>query len=54
VSSTHSDTDGQVKDGTTAVPTFVADDRFTVVTTVSSSTGAQGPFAWGEFEESAP
>lgn len=53
-SSTHSDTDGQVKDGTLSVTTFVADDRFTIVMTVSSATGAVGPFAWGEFEEAAP
>jgi hypothetical protein len=54
VSSTHSDTDGQVKDGTLSVTSFVAADRFTVVTTVSSSTGAQGPYAWADLEESAP
>lgn len=54
VSSTHSDTDGQVKDGTLSTTTFAADDRFTVVTTVASATGAQGPYAWAEFEESAP
>jgi len=53
-SSTHSDTDRQVKDGTLSVTTFVADDHFTIVMTVTSATGAVGPFAWAEFEESAP
>lgn len=53
-STTHSDTDRQVKDGTLSVTTFAADDHFTIVMTVSSATGALGPFAWAEFEEAAP
>ena len=53
-SSTHSDTDGSVEDGTLSVTSFVADDRFTIVMTVTSATGAQGPFAWADLEESAP
>lgn len=53
-SSTHSDTDRQVEDGTLSTTAFVADDHFTIVMTVTSATGAQGPFAWAEFEESAP
>lgn len=53
-SSTHADADRQVKDGTLSVTTFVADDHFTAVMTVTSATGAVGPFAWADFEETAP
>lgn len=48
---THSDADRTVKDGTISTPSFVADDVFSIALTVSSSTGAQGPFAWAEFDE---
>lgn len=53
-SSTHSDTDGQVKDGSLSVTTFAADDKFTIVMTVTSATGAVGPYAWADLEEAAP
>ena len=53
-SSTHSDSDGTVKDGSLSVLTFAANDRFTISMTVSSATGAQGPFAWADLEEAAP
>jgi hypothetical protein len=53
-SSTHSDTDRQVKDGSLSVTTFAADDHFTIAMTVTSATGAVGPFAWAEFQETAP
>lgn len=52
---TNATTDAQVQDGTISVPTFAADDYFTIVLTVSSSTGMTGAFAWADFEEnSAP
>ncbi len=37
--------------GTLASDTFVADDVFSIAMTVSSSTGAQGPYAEAFFEE---
>jgi len=48
---THGTSDGVVVEGTLSSTTFVAGDRFSVSMTVSSSTGAQGPFAWAEFIE---
>lgn len=51
---THGDTDRAVEDGALSVTTFSADDHFTIVMTVSSATGALGPFAWAEFVEAAP
>lgn len=53
VNFTHSDADGAVKDGTLSVTSFVADDIISIQCTVTSSTGAQGPFAWVELEENA-
>lgn len=47
----HGDADKSIHDGTISVPSFVADDVFTVHLAVSSSTGAQGPWAYAEFEE---
>jgi len=52
--STHADSDGQVKDGTLSVTAFNPDDRFTIAMTVTSATGAVGPYAWVDLEESAP
>jgi hypothetical protein len=51
VTLTHSTGDGVVTAGTLSVTTFAADDRLSISMTVSSSTGAQGPFAWIELEE---
>lgn len=45
ISLTHSTGNGVAVYGTISVPTYVAGDRFMVVMTVSSATGAQGPFA---------
>lgn len=50
---TDSTGDGAVQDGTLSSTTLAADDRLTLVMTVSSSTGAQGPYAWVELEENA-
>jgi hypothetical protein len=43
--------DRVVTAGTLSVTTFAADDVLSISMTVSSSTGAQGPFAWIELEE---
>lgn len=53
VNITHSVTDGDVQDGTLAAsPTsLVADDIISISMAVTSSTGAQGAFAWAEIEE---
>lgn len=51
---THSESDGEVVDGTLSVTTFVAGDIFSIAMTVNSSTGAQGPYAWADLEENAP
>lgn len=53
VTITNATTDAQVQDGTISVPTFAADDYFTVVLTVSSSTGMTGAFCYADFEENA-
>lgn len=45
--------DRTVADGTLSVTTFAADDVLSIAMTVSSSTGAQGPYAWAEIEETA-
>ncbi|MCA9052977.1 MAG: hypothetical protein KDA75_04025 [Planctomycetaceae bacterium] len=50
---THSDSDGAVKDGTLSVTSFEADDRISISLTATSTTGAQGPFAWVEVQETA-
>jgi len=48
---THSDADRLVKDATLSVTSFVADDVFSMSLAVTSSTGAQGPFARAYFDE---
>lgn len=48
---THSQSDGQVVTGTLSDTTLVAGDRLSIELVVTSSTGAQGPFAWTEIEE---
>lgn len=53
VTVTHTDADRTVKDGTLASTTYVADDVFSIQLSVTSVTGAQGPFAWAEFDEAA-
>lgn len=47
----HTDADKLVKDGTLSGTTLAADDVLSIVMTVTSSTGAQGPFAWVNIEE---
>lgn len=49
----HGTGDRVVSDGTLSVTTFAADDVLSIAMTVSSSTGAQGPYAWAEIEETA-
>ena len=53
VNVTHSDSDRAVKDGTLNTTSLSADDVVSVELTVTSSTGAQGPFCWVEIEETA-
>lgn len=48
---THADADKSVQTPTLSVTTFAADDILSISMTVSSSTGAQGPYAWVELEE---
>lgn len=48
---THSNADRSLNAGTLSVTSFVQGDVFTVHMTVSSSTGALGPFASAVFEE---
>lgn len=50
---THAATDKAVSDGTLSVTTFAADDIISIQLAVSSSTGAQGPYAWVEIQETA-
>lgn len=47
----HGDADKLVKDGTLSATTLAADDILSIAMTVTSATGAQGPFAWVELEE---
>jgi hypothetical protein len=47
----NTDADRLVKDGTLSVTSFVADDVFSMELTVTTSTGAQGPFAFAYFDE---
>jgi len=55
ISAVHGDGDRTVLDGTLSVTTFVADDVLSISMTVTSSTGAQGPYAWAAIaEDSAP
>lgn len=52
---TSSTGDRVVSDGTLSSTTLAADDVLSISMTVSSSTGAQGPYAWVDVEEnSAP
>lgn len=51
VTVTHSQSDRSINDGTISVTSVAADDVITFVMTVSSSTGAQGPFAFAEIQE---
>ena len=48
---THGTADKAVTDGTLSVTTFAADDVISISMTVTSSTGAQGPFAFVVLEE---
>lgn len=50
---THSTSDKAVQDGTLSGTSFVADDILSIALAVSSSTGAQGPYAWVAIEENA-
>lgn len=52
---THADTDRQTKDGTISSASVSAGDVLSILMTVTSSTGAQGPYSWVVLEEnSAP
>ena len=51
VTITNATADGTVQAGTLSVTSFAADDRISIDMAVSSSTGAQGPFAFVEIEE---
>lgn len=53
VNITHADSDGLVKDGTLSTTALSADDIVSISLAVTSSTGAQGPFAWVEIQETA-
>ena len=48
---THAMSDRAVQDGTLSVTTLAADDVLSILMTVTTSTGAQGPFAWVVLEE---
>lgn len=48
---THSDADRTVKTGTLSSTTFGVGDVFSILMTVTSNTGAQGPYAWATFVE---
>lgn len=50
---TSSTGDGVVQSATISSPTLTANQRVSIELAVSSSTGAQGPFAWVEIEELA-
>jgi hypothetical protein len=55
VTITNATADGLVQAAVPSVTAFAADDRLSINMAVSSSTGAQGPFAFVELEEnSAP
>lgn len=53
VTITNGDSDGAVSDGTISSATLAADDIVSISLAVNSSTGAQGPFAWVEIQETA-
>ena len=50
----HTDADGTVVNGVLSSSALVANDRLTMVMTVSSATGALGPLAWVNIEENTP
>lgn len=50
---THADSDRQTKTGTLSTTALVAGDVVTIDLAVTSSTGAQGPYAWAEIDEAA-
>lgn len=50
---TNSEGDREIVDGSLSGTSFAADDVLSIAMTVTSSTGAQGPFAWVELEELA-
>ena len=52
---TNADADRAVKTGTLSASSFSAGDVFSILMTVTTSTGAQGPYAWATFvENTAP
>lgn len=51
---THSEADRSANAATLSVTSYVAGDVFSALATVSSSTGAQGPFATATFDELSP
>lgn len=50
----NSDTDNTEKTGTINSATYNAGDQFYILMTVSTSTGAAGPWAYALFDETAP
>lgn len=48
---THSDADKTIKDGTISSASLADGDILSIAMTVTSSTGAQGPFAFAEVKE---
>lgn len=53
ISQVHGDGDRTVMDGTISSATVAEGDVLSILMTVSSATGAQGPFAWVNIEENA-
>lgn len=53
VNMTNSDSNNVPKDGTISSATLTAGDVVTIVMTVTSATGALGPFAWVNIEENS-
>ncbi len=54
VNITNSDTDKATQDGTVSSPSLTAGNVVSISLAVTSSTGAQGPYAWAVIEETAP
>lgn len=50
---THGEADKAVSDATMSSTSLVAGDILSIQLAVSSSTGAQGPYAWAEIDETA-
>ena len=50
---TDADSDGAVKSGTLSTTVIAIDDIISIQMIITTSTGAQGPFAWLEVEELA-